>query len=496
MRKKYIIPSLISSLLLILVFICLFTMFENTSFEKYNDEVEIESEISPLSSNIDSESDESSPSSFDSIYKSQDESKITLESIAMLYSYDCQENDLVSTEGFYFANDGGGAMYKIVIPTNPANNMTLFDLKNGLQAELVVNNDTIYIDQLGAHGDSLSDDSSILNWAFNQSDCNIVFSEKKYVCNNSLVIASNNINVFGNNASIATSDDYIGANEWFIKIAGSGINIHNLNILSLDTILVPYKTQVGIVKGTDICIENCHFLIPETIYKNDTKPYTNLDLYSGWENITIKNCIIENYASTYGGNIWIRDIWNLGCVGALIENNVIKKNTHDEVIAVFNGSIQDVKIFKNDIVATEANLDNPSNLCFKFGSEKSQICDNIQFENNTVSCSSTNFIAKVGNCTNLSINNNNITFTKLGTKALWLFDISGSSQPSNVSICDNVFDISSPVDISRVFNLPGFFSNNTITVNNISVKNVYKDSNSINGGNNVLIKNGIKSVLK
>ena len=121
----------------------------------------------------------------------------------------------VRTSGYYSYNDGGGAYYKIrnVLVSDVIDDMLIIGLdSNELVAELLQGN-IINVNQLGAYGDGIHDDTIAIQTALN-TDSNITFNNGKtyLVSKNSnldyedhdepcLLINKNKI-VYGNNASL------------------------------------------------------------------------------------------------------------------------------------------------------------------------------------------------------------------------------------------------------------------------------------------------------
>lgn len=106
--------------------------------------------------------------------------------------------------------------------------------------------------------------------------------------------------------------------------------------------------MLGLLSARDIdglVLNNCSFYLPKeaSIYSSSGM----VDLFTGWSNVTIKNCTLENHSSTVaGGGIGIRDIYKKGCTNATIENNYIYSNCKDEAIAVFSGG--DTSLYPNE----------------------------------------------------------------------------------------------------------------------------------------------------
>ena len=135
-------------------------------------------------------------------------------------------------------------------------------------------------------------------------------------------------------------------------------------------------------------------------------------MYTGWHNVLIENCdlYLANDAKE-GGCIWIRDLFNRGASDVTFTNNRCYKKCHDEILAVFMGSIENVNILNNTF--TMPNSTDPSTMSFTFGYNSSKKAKNIRFEGNTVDVKATMSLLHSRNADNLSIKNNNIKFEKV-----------------------------------------------------------------------------------
>lgn len=114
--------------------------------------------------------------------------------------------DMAITLGYYEKNDGGGATYCIRSKNNSdvEDNMTIYFVGNNLVAELVKDN-IINILQLGAKADGVSDDTEIINFAFNNYD-NVEFPEKFNIIWNGKCQVNHNLTINGNNSTIIIND--------------------------------------------------------------------------------------------------------------------------------------------------------------------------------------------------------------------------------------------------------------------------------------------------
>lgn len=122
------------------------------------------------------------------------------------------DGSYAKTLGFYSKNDGGMATYKIRNITNDdvVDNMfiiALNDESNQLIAELIEKN--VNINQLGAYGDGIHDDTTIFENAIEKLESLSLVENKIYIIKN--LIIDKYFNLFGNNATLKANEncDYI-----------------------------------------------------------------------------------------------------------------------------------------------------------------------------------------------------------------------------------------------------------------------------------------------
>ena len=101
------------------------------------------------------------------------------DNVAEMQAADLSNGEFAVTAGYYAANDGGGANYKIINSSETADGGSIIALSNGLKAQLIVENDTVNIKQFGAKGNGTTDDSTAIDNALAFNDNNpltIVFN--------------------------------------------------------------------------------------------------------------------------------------------------------------------------------------------------------------------------------------------------------------------------------------------------------------------------------
>ena len=216
------------------------------------------------------------------------------DSVAEMKAANLRDGDMAVTTGYYGYNDGGAAKYKILDNSYAADNGSVINLNNGLQAVLIVDNNTINVKQFGAKGDGSTDDSTAIKNAFafngnNKSTVEFV-DGATYVAKDKIYIYSNttvelNGCTIKDGAASVTTTDYNDLrfmnNTASITVAGYG---------ALSNFIMRNGTLDGNVAGVMFALlhaENCKF---ENIYFNKALSVTHVFDMGGCRNITIKNC--------------------------------------------------------------------------------------------------------------------------------------------------------------------------------------------------------------
>lgn len=195
----------------------------------------------------------------------------------------------VKTLGYYTANDGGEATYKIrdIVNTDVVDEALLIALNDvNLVAELI-HTDTIDIKQLGCKAESLFDNKNKLQIAVNNFDKVIISNGDFYI--STPVTLKNNINISGINAKIYTDTPYIFSGNTIDNILienlelESTVNTDNtINMSESTPDASGYTTLSSIVdiyNSTNITINNCKV----------HGSFTGLYIHSS-HNVNISNC--------------------------------------------------------------------------------------------------------------------------------------------------------------------------------------------------------------
>ena len=334
-----------------------------------------------------------------------------------LKNTDAKVGDKYKTLGYYEANDGGAGRYDIIEMNSniKIDNGLYIKLNNGLIAQLLVKNNTVNVKQFGAKGDTKNDDTKYLNTALNSGIATIELPKGEYKITDIINMSTQFTNVIGNDSTIFTDNDYNPqkTSEFLFIMNTDNCSISNLKIEARETNNIEnlYKAQVY-VGATNIQITNCSFKIPETT--SNERSYSNIDLYTGWHNVLIENCdlYLANDAKE-GGCIWIRDLFNRGASDLTFKNNRCYKKSHDEILAIFMGTIENVNILKNTFVMADST--DPSTMAFTLGSSSSKKLENVKFEENTIDVKTTMDLLVSRNAKNLSIKGNKMKFERVTT---------------------------------------------------------------------------------
>lgn len=394
---------------------------------------------------------------------------VVCENVMELRKMDLEEGTRVETLGYNKKNDGGSGVYVVKKSNGQKDNGgTVLKLNNGLYAELILENNTVSIKQFGAHGDGKTDDTLNLNSAMNSGVSNIVFDSGEYKVTDYLLLDTDNVNIEGNGANIITDNDYRKGQksfEWLFNIKADQISIANLNIVAKETSEVGYTTQLMIEDSKNVTINKCSFIIGDCVPQ---KGYCNVDLYTGWENIVIKECEMQLKADgNYGTCIMARDLMGRKGRGLEFINNTCYKIAHDEIFFLTGegGEVTDVKIDGNRFVMDEKQAPS-SEVCFSLGTSDAVKTENVTFTNNRITCKGSYVFMTFGNSKNVHVSKNEIQYQH--TKELeGSLMFGGTEENSDIVIEDNTIMLSENADntISGFANVKAEWKDNQISIN-------------------------------
>jgi sRNA-binding regulator protein Hfq len=276
-------------------------------------------------------------------------------------------------------------------------------------------------------------------------------------------------------------------------VEASDINIKDLNIEARETKLVGYKTQFVIMNASNVTVDHCSFTIPSTVLPSGAShdlEYSNLDLFTGWHNITIQNSTFTNLADTNAGVCAeFRDIYNHGASDLIFTGNTLTSNCHDEILASFTGSsttITNISITNNNINALAGIVSKPRTLGVSLGYDGFGL-NNITFSGNTLNVSADYAAIAVGDSKNVTIDNNTINFMPL-TNYNPVYVLKGSIVNNNINVTNNTIKIMDSPTANFGGISDGYLSltYNTITCN-VNVTEALFINNSIVNNNTITV---------
>ena len=204
------------------------------------------------------------------------------------------------TLGYYSKNDGGGATYKITSEKSETDYQE--ELENGLYANLIIENNILNAKQIGAKGNNVNDDSSIIQNAINLAISNkyeLLIDENTYLINTGLVIndtihldikgelhTTENITILTitSNNSIFNINKLSGTNNIGCGLKLLGRNAYNsINIIEISDLYygIMFDNQTGgginYNKTTFIYLDNTY----DIYYICDSKAWINQNQFYG-----------------------------------------------------------------------------------------------------------------------------------------------------------------------------------------------------------------------
>lgn len=377
---------------------------------------------------------------------------------------------LVKTDGYYNSKYGGSAYYDILDTTElEIDDKECIKLDNGKYAVIHVINDTISVNQFGAYGDGIHDDSLAINKAINSSFSNISFESSQYKISSMIEINTDNKFMFGNDSEIFYDDDFIFVDYFIVRIYKSSdqiiknISIDGLKIINKNSTRTAEHLMLKIINAENIDVTNCK-IEAFTDENNKNRCVTNMDLREYWKNINIDGCeFINTTLAPAGGTIWIRAGKN-GTGNLNFTNNKIKKSSHDETIGIFGaGVVNNVSISNNTIDFDDTNVEIKSNPVMCFGLQSTNV-ENIEFSNNNVKAIAGGTFMLVDKVDTMIIKGNKFDLTALSS-AVGTVYFGGTGQSSNIIFENNNVNLIGNNSTSEVFGDLTEMNNNNINVN-------------------------------
>ena len=135
----------------------------------------------------------------------------TYETVEDMKSATLNAGDICYTMGYHKVNDGGGAMYVIIYdPTDVPDRGLSHELytSSTLKAKMVVSDNRINVEQFGAFGDGIHDDSDFIQNAVNTGFCIEFSSGKTYKLNKTITIKKSNQTLNFNNCDLIPYNCY------------------------------------------------------------------------------------------------------------------------------------------------------------------------------------------------------------------------------------------------------------------------------------------------
>lgn len=207
------------------------------------------------------------------------------DSVEDMQAYDLKAGNMAITTGYYAYNDGGAGKYKIINSDLTADNGSVIDLTNGLQAILIVENDTVNVKQFGAKGDGTTNDSAAIANAlkFRGNDyLKVKFNKSEtYIASGTIYLYSNTeIDLDGATIKAPTELRML-TNEEAMAMTGYGV-VKNISVRNGTFQGATGQVIFGLLHASNVKFEDINFL-------DCGRSTHTLDL-GGCDHVLIRNC--------------------------------------------------------------------------------------------------------------------------------------------------------------------------------------------------------------
>lgn len=303
------------------------------------------------------------------------------ESLDSLINSKVKAGDVCEILGYYKKNDGGRAKFRIVNqPKLKANGCTIYSLKNGMKAKLIIENKNINVMVAGIQPETKVSKklNKLIKLLSGKAD-SLVFNEGRYLIDAPIYlktfsyVGNGDVEFFVTSDFNSPDDKIFTTHEDYKKGIISKVTFKNLDFTFE---CVQGSTRVDKVNilvqltGLDYClIDNCNF----RAYQPSTNgAFHTVELLflrnSDFSNITITNSKFENRACANeddilreGGCIWIwggdDNNWkNLENV-TIASCEFINSNT-DETLGIWSFNAKNINIINNTFTTVSHQCDN------------------------------------------------------------------------------------------------------------------------------------------
>lgn len=395
----------------------------------------------------------------------------------------------VLTRGYYNPYDGGNGFFKVT----DCNEKASYQIENDDKTkalEYICYNNTINVLQMGYNGKKSLD--GYVNKFTNDIDIqNIFIPRGNYIVLDNFDLNVSNKGYYSYNATIYSDDSYkpTGYNNGclfyvFNNVSNIIINGFNVDVVVNKKLDDPLLGLLSLRDALDVLVQYCSFNLPieASIYSSSGI----IDLFTGWKNIIVKNCRLENHSSTVaGGGIGVRDIYKKGCDNALFENNYIYSNCKDEVIAIFSGAdtslypddngggyIKNVCFRNNTIIGDKPNSDiGPRVVGLTVGYQISPVY-NVSYLDNYIEMYSANYLFLYEYADDVVFKNNNVKIDSSYKEGLYVMfrHNPNALAASDISCNNNSFSFVDGTTLNTISQtgLEFKFINNEVNVSKIS----------------------------
>lgn len=243
-------------------------------------------------------------------------------------------NSVIFTKGFYSPFDNGNSCYVVDEYVENKDEIYFSNELKTFSLKFVTFDFIINIYQMGYRADE-NIDTYVNKFTSDLKYNSIFLTQGTYKITNNFDINVSNKNYFAKDVKLFADDTYAptGWNNGCLFNVYNNISNIKINGISLDVITNKKLDDpiLGLLSARDVdglIMNNCSFYLSKEAHIYSSSGI--IDLFTGWKNVVVKNCKLENHSSTVaGGGIGVRDIYQKRCYNALFENNYLYSNCRD-----------------------------------------------------------------------------------------------------------------------------------------------------------------------